>query len=1067
MSRFLSFIVTSCFMLLLVTVQTFGQTATATLSGVVEDQQQAVIPGAAITVINPATGLRRTVETNESGQFTVPLLPPGTYAVTVRRDGFTQVEVSSVVLNVGDQKSLRIALKVGDVNAAIEVTAEAPLIDESPAVGTTVDRQFVANLPLNGRSFSQLIALTPGVVQTKAIPGSPGQFSINGQRPNSNYFTVDGVSANSGVSPDLSLNQTSGGAVPALSALGGTNNLVSIDALQEFKIQTSSYAPEFGRTPGGQIQIATRSGANDFHGTLFNYFRNEKLDANDWFSNRNGAKRSPMRQNDFGGTLSGPVYLPAFGDGGSPFYNGKNKTFFFFSYEGLRLRQPQFVSNAAVPSLCLRGQQSSCQAGQNPAVQQIRPFLNAYAIPNGAEIRDTSGQLNGLAYFSGGFSNPSNLDATSIRIDQNVGSRITLFGRYNYSPSDSTTRNQYILTSPFTTILDTQTLTFGSTQVVSSSTNNDLRFNYSRNKGETFFKLDNFGGGVPVPESSLLSPLAPADRSSGAFAITYGGFPSLQTGINAENNQPQINLVDSLIYTVGAHQLKFGVDYRRTSLLFGGNASSLGVLFFDVNAVRTATASFVSVSARKDARPIYTNFSAFAQDTWKASQRLTLTYGLRWEVNPPPSSADGRDALTATGLDNPATIVVAPEGTPLYKTTYNNFAPRFGAAYQVFQKGGRETVLRGGIGVFYDLGSGPASTGFILPPFATVTKTSTGVPFPELGTAAEPFPFGITFPLAYFNAFDPNLKLPRTYQWNLAVEQSLGANQTISVSYVGAIGRKLISGDFLSQPNQYFTRITIYRNKATSDYHAMQLQFQRRLTNGFQILSNYTWAKSIDLSSSEVGGLERGPSDFDVRHNFSAAITYELPYPKLNKFIDAILKNWAVDGIYRAQSATPIDLIASSSFNTAGQLVNQRPDLTLGIPLYLDDPNAPGGRKFNNTLDPSRPGCKGPFCLPPTSRQGTLGRNVLRGFPLYQTDISLRRQFGITERLKLQLRADVFNVFNTPNFADPTNTLSSGTFGLSTAMFNRGLNSGLGTGFNPMYQVGGPRSIQLSAKFQF
>jgi outer membrane receptor protein involved in Fe transport len=1029
-----------------------AQSATATLSGTVTDQNGAVVPGATVTVLNPATSLERQATTNGEGDFVIPLLPPGRYTVRAEHEGFAILEARDVVLNVGDNKSLQMPLKAGKISEMVQITGDAPLINESPAVGTVVDRQFVGNLPLNGRSFNSLIALTPGVVQTKAGFSSPGQFSVNGQRPNANYFTVDGVSANIGTTSTLNLAQTPGGALPGLTALGGTNNLVSIDALQEFKVLTSSYAPEFGRTPGGQVLLVTRSGSNDFHGSLFNYLRNDVFDSNDWFANRAGLERPALRQNDFGGTFSGPILLPRFGEGGKqPWYNGRNKTFFFFSYEGLRLRQPKVVSNAEVPSISLR----------QSALAQIQPYLNAFPIPNGPDLG------NGLALFSASYSAPSTLDATSIRIDHVINDRATLFVRYNDAPSETISRSSFRLSSPFSTQVDTRTLTGVTTFSITPNISNDFRVNYSKTRAQARNFLDNFGGAVPLSDSQFFPPFATSQASQVVFGVNFSTAPQLSVGSNSENFQRQFNIVDTLSVIADNHQLKFGVDYRRLSPIFGPTNYFQQAAFNNATALRTATASLVVTSARLGARPLFTNFSAFVQDTWKVIPRLTLTYGLRWEVNPPPIAADGNDAFTATGLDNPATIALAPRGTPLYKTTYNNFAPRFGVAYQLSKKPGRETALRGGIGIFYDLGTGPAARGFSSFPFATNNLITANVPYPVTGSATAPPPFP-TPPFSFVVAFDPNLKLPRTYQWNLAIERSLGNNQTVSASYLGAIGRRLINAETITNPNPTFSSVGILRNKATSDYHAMQLQFQRRLSQGLQALASYTWSHSIDAVSSDFGlGLDRGSSDFDVRHSFSAAVTYNLPTPKVGKLSEAILGGWAIDGIIRSQSATPVDLIARTTINVAGQSIPQRPDLIPGIPLYIEDPTAPGGRKFNNTVDPARPGCKGPFCPPPTTRQGTLGRNVLRGFPLNQVDLSLRRRFDLTERVNLQVRADVFNIFNHPNFADPNNTLTSATFGLSNGMFGSGLGGGVAGGFNPLYQIGGARSMQFSLKLQF
>src|SRR5262245_46746291 len=389
----------------------YAQSGTATLSGTVSDPNGAVVPGVVVTVTDPATRLQRKTTTNDAGQFTFPLLPPSKYMLTLERQGFMTAAVDDVVLNVDDERSLRIQMKVGDVKEVVNVTGQESLINESAAVGTVVDRQFVENMPLNGRSFQSLIALTPGVVLTKATGNEAGQFSVNGQRANANYFTVDGVGANIGVGLNFLPGQLSGGTVPGLSATGGTNNLVSIDALQEFKIQTSTYAPEFGRTPGAQVSIVTRAGTNSLRGTIFEYLRNDKLDANDWFANKNGQPRSALRQNIFGAVLGGPVRLPK--------YNGRDRTFFFFSYEGQRLLLPQFQITD-VPSLTSR----------QTAMDAMKPYLNAFPLPTSTVVK-----ANGFSEFASGYSNPASVDATSIRIDHAITDRVSLFGRYSDSQS--------------------------------------------------------------------------------------------------------------------------------------------------------------------------------------------------------------------------------------------------------------------------------------------------------------------------------------------------------------------------------------------------------------------------------------------------------------------------------------------------------------------------------------------------------------------------------------------------------------------------------------------------------
>jgi len=1044
-------------------VVTLAQSSTATLSGTVTDANDAVVPGAHVTATNAGTGLKREATTSGSGTFTIPLLPPSTYSVLVENQGFTPAEIKDVTLNVGDNVALNIQLKVGQVGATVDVKSDAPLINESPSVGTVVDRQFVANIPLNGRSFQSLITLTPGVVLTKASStfGEQGQFSVNGQRANANYFTVDGVSANIAAPINAISGQATGGSLPGLSAFGSTSNLVSVDALQEFKIQTSTYAPEFGRTPGGQVQIITRSGTNQLHGTLFEYFRNDALDANDWFNNANRLPKPTERLNDFGAVLGGPILLPRFGEGGrQPWYNGRNRTFFFFSYEGMRLRQP-LVGTTDVPSLTTR----------QTAVAGIQPFLNAFPLPNGPV------GVNGFAPFIASFSNPSTLNATSIRIDHTGNSKLSFFGRYNHAPSEASSRGIGSSLNTLTIFtLKTQTLTAGATFIFKPTIINEMRVNYSRNRGANRFTLDDFGGAV-VPVDSLMFPsFASREDSSFIFLVLGGTLASLNVGKTVRNLQRQFNLVDNLSVSTGSHQLKFGIDYRRLFPIISLVKYSQQGIFFSATQAATGTAALATTQSQAAPLfPVYTNLSVYGQDTWKPGRRIAVTFGLRYDVNPPASGSNGNQPATLTQIDNPNTFALAPSGTRLFKTTYNNFAPRLGLSYQLFQRPGRETVLRGGFGVFYDLGNGEDGNAFgISYPFTAINQFLSA-PFPlNPASAAAPSlpPSGF---VSQIYTFDPNLKLPYTHQWNFAIEQALGANQTFSATYVGAIGRRLLRQEKIIVPTLFpggSTNVFVVRNAATSDYHAMQLQFQRRLSRGLQSLVSYTWAHSIDIASNDSSQntpairtdpqLDRGPSDFDVRHAFNAALTYDIPVMTKAALGKVLLRNWSVDGMVTTRSATPVNVVYTS-FNTAlGSLPSLRPDLVSGVPLYIVDPTVGGGKRINpaafNRVTPAA-----------QLRQGNLGRNSLRGFSLFQTDFGLARKFNLTERLSIQLRGEAFNIFNHPNFANPQSSLSTpSTFGRSTTMLGRSLGSGGNlAGFNPLFQVGGPRSFQLSIRAQF
>ncbi len=1048
----------------------YAQPASATLAGTVMDEAGAVIPAVNITVLNLSTALQRHATTDNRGAYLIPLLPPGRYNMTAERSGFTTVEIRNLVLNTGDQLSLRVKLVVGEIGASVTVIEDPSSLQQSSGMSTVVNRNFVENLPLNGRSFQTLFQLSPGTVVTRATFQEQGQFSVNGQRANANYFMVDGVSANVGVSAGAAPGQSAAGTLPALTALGSTSNLVSVDALEEFRMLTSTYAPEFGRTPGAQVSIITRSGGNQFHGSAFDYFRNDVLDASDWFANSRGLRRPAIRQNDFGGVAGGPIV--------------RDRAFFFFSYEGLRLRQPQIMA-IEVPSLSARAQ----------APASTRPFLNAFPIPNAPDTRD------GLAGFSASYSDPSRFDAVSLRLDTVVNAKTILFGRYDHATSSTVQRGStvvpgfsaQVVVNPALALslnnlssahLDTDTLTLGMTSSFSSQVVNELRANWSRALGSTAFSMDNFGGAESLP-AALVFPFSSQDAGF-QLIIRSGINTSLIVGKNVHNLQRQLNLVDNLSIVSGIHQFKFGIDYRRLtpvydSLKYNQSAVYSGVTGGGAALPGTAlsgVAESVQVFAGAPPRfPVFTNFSAYGQDTARINPRFTLTFGVRWELNPAPDESRGNHPFTVEHQDNLSAIVLAPRGTPLYGTTLNNFAPRIALAYQLSSKPHHELVLRTGLGVFYDLGGGQSAQGFgNVFPFVAVKRFS-NVAYPLTPPQNVPPPLTLTPPFGTIVAFDPNLKLPRVIQWNVVFEKALGSGQLLSMGYVAAGGRELLREDVLLNPNPNFTVIRLSRNAAESSYHGMQIQFARHLAKGLQALASYTWSHSIDNASSDslsrlritVGGTQgqavflpntdRGASDFDVRHSVSAAISYNLPVPKAGTFGRALLRDWSVDGLFRARTATPVNIVVRSDVIGENLIVElQRPDLLPGVPLYLDDPTVAGGRRINRAA----------FLVPAQIRQGTLGYNALRGFGVSQIDMALRRQFRWGEHLKLQFRAEVFNVFNHPNFGNPINALNSPFFGQSTQMLSRSLGTGgINGGLSPIYQIGGPRSAQIALKLLF
>ena len=1034
-----------------------AQSPTGTISGIVLDPDAKAVAGAEIILVNDLTRVQYETKTNELGLYTVPNLPPGPYRVQASRIGFKTIIRPDITVNVQDSITVNFTLPIGATSIAITVEGGAPMINTTDAaVSTVVDRQFAENLPLNGRSFQTLIYLTPGVVTTPSTANDSGQFSVNGQRAVSNYWMVDGVSANIGMGvANVGGGNGLGGTLGSFSALGGTNSLVSVDALQEFRIQTSTFAPEFGRTPGGQIAIVTRSGTNRFHGSAFEYLRNDALDANNWFANAKGLAKPEERQNDFGGTVSGPLW--------------RDRSFFFFSYEGLRLRLPQTVLTT-VPDLDTR----------ESATAAVQPFLNAYPKPNGPAVSGTES-----AEFNASFSNPASLDAVSIRIDHRINDQWAVFGRYNYSPSgflvrggDSGTAAASVLqTNDITTQTATAGLTWSVARVV-----NDLRFNYSRVSATGRFYVDAIGDAVPL--SSLPFP-ASFSSENGLFLLQIFSLQhnAIEVGKAAQNVQRQINFVDTLSWQRGQHGLKFGFDHRRLSPLTNPRSYQQDAFLKDVPSAAAGSARSGLIFSYNGANLLFRNMSIFGQDTWRVTPRFTVTYGLRWDVDFAPESLSGPPIPGVTGynLNDFSGLSFAAQGVPPFHTKYGNVAPRFGAAYQLSQNADWQSVVRGGVGQFYDLVSSEAGDliGTSFPPFAA-HKSFSSVPFPFTADQVSAPPVPQSGTIANLFAFNPDVKLPYTIEWNLAFEQTLAKNQTISFSYVGAAGRQLLQTlAFVSPASRPELFGYFVDNSAYSRYDALQIQFQRRLARGLQALASYTWSHSIDNGSSGfIGntsnygapgsyGENRGDSSFDVRNAATIALTYDTPPVKGGAVAKAVFGGWSVQTLVLARSALPVD-ISDVNFFTLPNGAEQdiRPDLVAGQPRYLHGSQFPGGKAINPAAFMSVP--FDPVTFVP-ARQGTLGRDVFRGFGSTQWDFAVHRTFPIRESIKLQLRVEMFNVLNHPNFAPPNNLFGTGGFGLSNQTLGQSLSSGNvgGGGLNPLYQIGGPRSIQMALKLNF
>lgn len=1012
-----------------------AQSDTATLSGRIADQSGAVIPGVEVIANNFDSGIKTSGETNDNGIYVLLNLRPGSYQLTLEKSGFRRVLLTDLTLNVQDALSRNFTMQLGPVTESVFVKSSAEETDMSPAVSTVVDQQFVQNMPLNGRTFQSLLGLTPGYVVTVPFYAQPGngfgQLSINGQRANSNYFMVDGMSWNFSI---IGFGQSAGGTIPAFTVEGTTNGLVPVDAMREFRVETSNFAPEFGRTPGAQISIVTRAGSNEWHGAVFDYLRNDAFDARNYFD-APPLPKPPLRQNDFGGALGAPIR--------------KDRLFFFFSYEGLRLLLPETATGNFYTA--------AARANVAPAFQ---PLLAALPIPNGPVNPDGITAPLTVAY-----SDPTSFDSYSLRVDYNVNSRVTMFGRYSRSPSVEST---HYFSEVGDTSVNVDSLTIGASMTFGSDKLNDLRANWSRAVGGIGERMTNFYGAIPPPVSLMYPP----GYNSSTYRFVFlpeNGDGIVGNGATNRLSQRQLEFADVFSMAVGTHQVKFGGNARQ--LTPNVQAGAGATVLSNYSQSQAGIAETVLLAQQNALTTRLYNYSLFAQDFWKLTSRLALTYGLRWEINTPLGSiTPGKPLYNVNSIFNaqPFGLVVA---NPLWHTRFNNFAPRIGASYLATP----QTVIRGAFGLFYDLGFGGGIPGSITDfPYWSTDFGRGPVPFDLSSPAFAPPPFTSVPTASTGNLFavDPNLRVPLVYEWNLAVQRALGRNQSLLVTYVGSHGVNLLREDSIqtSPTASFIVRAT--RNADSSYYNALQVQFQRRMSRGLQVLAAYTFGKSLDTGSTDSCGCttsnnlknidlaqEYGPSDFDVRHTFAAAISYEFHSPKGDGVGQALLRDWAVYGVLHINSALPFNVYTSNFSPELGHY-QTRPDFVPGVPVYLPDPQ-PGGRQLNAAA----------FTTPPEGAlEGNVPRNYFRGFPVDQTDLAVSRRFHLSDRISLYFRAEYFNIFNHPMFADPSLTFANRTlspnFGQITSTLNNLFYQGPGT-LTPLYQIGGPRSGQLTLRLQF
>jgi hypothetical protein len=1008
-----------------------AQSAFAMVSGRVIDGAGGAVAGVAVTLVDAAHGTQREAITNARGRFIFIAVLPGRYTVLVDHPAFAPAAMRDLDLDPGVQTALTVTLQVAGVRETIAVRGEASThAGSASSVGVVFDRRAIERLALNGSSVQAALGMMPGIAIAASAVNGTGDLSVNGQRPGANYFTADGVGANiaNSVSARSRPGQASGGALPGLTTLGTTASLAPLDALEAVRVQTSSYAAEYGRQPGAQVSLVTRAGGSTFRGTLFEHVRDDAMNANDWFANRAGLRQLPMAQQQFGVTLGGPLRAGAGAGAGA-------STTFMLSHERLHLRNPAMWITQ-VPTIDLRQQ-------AHPSVQ---PYLDAFPLPNGRAIVD------GLAEAVGTDDAESRVDSTSVRVDHRVGDALSLFGRINIAPSSNRAwlpqnlaiRREERLRPMTSTVAVTQT----ARRIVV-----DLRANVSTHDGEIRAEQTEHLGARPVPRARLIPPEFDDGTASAMVAFPFDARLATSSATSIvlapeSSAQRQINVVGSATALMQRHQVKVGVDYRRLTPQLSRASYELSLGFRTADYMRSGDIAWETVSARPSTVwPEFTNLSVFAQDTWVPSARVTVDVGVRWELNPPPGERHGRMPYTVGAAVSP--FDVAPAGTPLWRTRYDNIAPRGGIAVMLTQTPGRELMVRGGGGIYYDLGSTQATRGYDAYGYRE-TRNLLGAPGAGAGAGAsvnEPV-FG----------FDPHLRTPRTTQWNVSIDQALGATRSVTMAYVGAAGRRLLAQETFGDPVTFDqAEFALTTNDGRSDYHALQWQFQQRMWHGLRASFAHTWSHATDLTSVESRAeaatiLVKADADFDVRHVVNATIGYDLPAPARAPWrAGALLRHWSLDGRVIAQTGRPLSVNARTYYDGLGREVMIWPRRIDGVPLYINDPMTPGGRRVN----PAAFATGGLVGQIPT-------RNVARTSPMWQVDLALHRTFALVRTMTLQTRVSAFNVLNHPNFGAIDSELRDDTFGAPRAMLNRSLG-----GINPAYQIGGPRTLELALRLSF
>ena len=1051
-----------------------AQEITGSIRGKILDASGGAVSNAAVTGIRSETGLVRTVQSDAQGAFDLVELPIGHYRLVAEAKGFQRYVQDGITLDVNETAVVTIRLTVGAATQQIEVRADAPLIESTiTSLGKTVEEREVLDLPLNGRNFSQLGLLQPGVVPiTPGLAQAGGSlrngqaYAVNGQRPESNNFLIDGAD---------NFNSVDGGFVLQ----------PPIDAIAEFRILTHTANAEFGHSSGSTTNIVTRSGTNAFHGAAWDFLRNDAMDAKSFFAQ----EVEPLKRNQFGGILGGPIR--------------KDKTFFFVYYEGLRNRQGE-TENATVPSLLER--QGNFSQTVDPSTGQVDPLINEITgqpIP-GNQLPGINPISQNLLQFyplpnlgTNGFVTTQTLDQNNdqfgIRLDHYLTAHDVLNLRYMFSQGDATdplsTAGANVPGFPVAENQRVQNFVAQETHTFSPTLVGVARFSFMRNK-----YLFNEAVNHTTPASLGFTYAPSLDVALGPPFVQVGGYASIGDPITGPRNtyENAVDVSGSVTWIHGRHELKFGGGYGHDQINLLSGIASNGFFVFAPAPISNALASFLI------GQPVFflqgggdpsrglrgNNLNFYGQDTYKITSRLTLNAGLRYELPFPYTEIRNRQNLFEPGVQSvvfpdapPGLVYPGDPGVPagLIPTQKDAFAPRVGLAWD--PTGSGRWLVTTAYGIFYDPyytgQGGPLQTPISAPPFLQTPQVN----FPNF---ADPFngvnPFNESFaqPMTLLT-LDKNLHLPYAQDWNLNVQRSFGSNWLFEIGYVGTKGtklprfiegnpavfvpgestednvnqRRLYSGCTLANPAApcNYASVGMIAGIANSTYNAMEVSLRKRFGYGLSFLASYTLSKTLDdVSSFNITGsasqsvagendlaqnpfdlaAEHGRSMFDARHRLVVSYNWNLPFwNHPQNWYQQILGNWQANGITTFMSGTPFTVYDSQDVSLQGGapeisgFSSNRPDL-------IGNPNS-GPRTpqewFNvsafQRLDP----------VAQAGQFGNEGRNVVEGPGYQQWDFSLFKDIPIREAKRLQFRAEFFNVFNHANFRLPDNDISSPTFG--------------------------------------